>query len=57
MTIKTIQNITDNMKIIDDDGLSKELTKRTVIDMVKIAWGTFMLAWIMNIAYYKVSSV
>ena len=45
------------MKIIDDDGLSKELTKRTVIDMVKIAWGTFMLAWKMNIAYYKVSSV
>ena len=45
------------MKIIDDDGLSHELTKRTVIDMVQIAWGTFIAAWIMNIAYYKVSSI
>ena len=45
------------MTIIDDDGLSHELTKRTVIDMVQIAWGTFIAAWIMNIAYYKVSSI
>ena len=59
LTIKTVQNIkiTDNMTIIDDDGLSHELTKRTVIDMVQIAWGTFIAAWIMNIAYYKVSSI
>ena len=57
MTIQTDQNITGDMKIVDDDGISRELSRETVTTMVGIAWGTFMLAWIMNIAYYKVSSI
>ena len=56
MTIKTVQNITDDMKIVDDDGISQDLSRKTVINMIGIAWGTFILAWIMNIAYYKVKT-
>ena len=54
LTIQTDQNVTDDMKIVDDDGISRELSRETVTTMIGIAWGTFILAWIMNIAYYKV---
>ena len=43
------------MKIVDDNGVAQDLTPATVQSMIGAGWAAFVTAWIINIAFYKVS--
>ena len=45
----------EKMEIIDDYGISHELTINQVTTMIIIGWVTFFLAWIITLAFYKVT--
>ena len=47
-------NVTDEMKLIDVNGNPHVMTPRQVGVMIIIGWASFLLAWIMNIMFYKV---
>ena len=53
MTIATLASVTHDMKLIDVNGVSHELTEAQVRMMVMIGWLTFLAAWVMNILFYK----
>ena len=42
------------MKLIDVNGNPHRLTPQQVITMIIVGWAAFLLAGMMNIAYYKV---
>ena len=42
------------MKLIDVNGDPHRLTPDQVITMIIVGWAAFLLAGVMNIAYYKV---
>ena len=42
------------MKLIDVNGNAHKLTPQQVIGMIIVGWVAFLLAGVMNIAYYKV---
>ena len=45
--------MTNDMKIIDVNGLPHELTESQVRMMITIGWLTFLAAWVMTICFYK----
>jgi len=45
--------MTNDMKLIDVNGLPHELTEYQVRMMITIGWLTFLAAWIMTICFYK----
>ena len=47
-------NVTDEMKLIDVNGNPHVMTPSQVSVMIIIGWTSFLLAWIMNIMFYKV---
>ena len=47
-------SLTDDMKLIDVNGNTHELTKFQVRMIVITGWLTFLFAWIMNILFYMV---
>ena len=54
LTIATWINMSDDMKLIDVNGFSHKLTSFHVHMMMLTGWLSFILAWIMNILYYKI---
>ena len=54
LTISTAGMIHDGMKIVDDNGDDRNLPPATVKTMIGVGWAAFVLAWIINIAFYKV---
>ena len=57
LTIHTVHKIHDDMKIVDDDGDAQDLLPATVKTMIGVGWAAFATAWIINIAFYKVSYI
>ena len=57
LTIFTVHKIHDNMKIVDDNGDAQDLPPATVKTMIGVGWAAFVSAWIINIAFYKVSYI
>ena len=57
LTISTADKIHDNMKIVDDNGDAQDLPPATVQTMIGAGWAAFISAWIINIAFYKVSNL
>jgi len=53
LTLATLLNITDNMKLIDVNGVKHEFKSDHIYMMLKVGWIFFLLAWILNIIYYK----
>ena len=51
MTIATLENMTNDMKLIDVNGLPHDLTEYQV-HMITIGWLTFLAAWVMTICFY-----
>ena len=47
-------SLTDDMKLIDINGNSHELTKFQVRVLILTGWLAFLSAWIMNILFYMV---
>ena len=56
LTISTAGKIHDDMKIVDDNGDAQDLPPATVQTMIGVGWAAFVSAWIINIAFYKVSN-
>ena len=54
LTISTLVNVTDDMKLIDVNGNPHVMTPHQVSVMIIIGWVSFLCAWIMNILFYKV---
>ena len=54
LTITTELYISNDMKLVDTNGYSHELTPHQVRMMMTIGWLTFFLSWIMNISFYAV---
>ena len=54
MTISTIVNVTEEMKLIDVNGNPHVMTPHQVSVMITIGWVSFLSAWVMNILFYKV---
>ena len=57
LIIHTVNKIHDDMKIVDDNGDDHNLLPVTVKTMIGVGWGAFVSAWIINIAFYKVSYI
>ena len=53
LTLATIVNITDEMKLIDVNGVEHEFKSEHVHMMLHVGWSFFFIAWILNIIYYK----
>ena len=47
-------NLSDNMRLIDVNGIPHPMSKFQVRMMMLIGWMAFLLAWLMNILFYKV---
>ena len=47
-------SLTDDMKLIDVNGITHELTKFQVRMIILTGWLTFLSSWIMNILFYMV---
>ena len=45
--------MTNDMKLIDVNGLPHDLTEHQVKMMITIGWLTFLAAWVMTICFYK----
>ena len=54
LTMSTELYISDQMKLVDTNGYSHELTPLQVRMMMAIGWLSFFLSWIMNISFYAV---
>ena len=52
--MSTAGMIHEDMKIVDDNGDDHDLPPATVKTMIGAGWAAFVLAWIINIAFYKV---
>ena len=53
LTIAIVLSITDDMKLLDVNGAEKKLTRSDVHWMMVTGWFTFIIAWILDIIYYK----
>ena len=47
-------SLSDSMKLMDVNGNTHPLTKHQVRMMILLGWMAFLLAWLMNILFYKV---
>ena len=56
LTISTAEKIHDDMQLVDDNGDAQDLPPATVQTMIGAGWAAFVSAWIINIAFYKVSN-
>ena len=54
LTASTVAYMKPEMKLIDVNGDPHRLTPDQVITMIIVGWAAFLLAGVMNIAYYKV---
>ena len=54
LTASTVAYMNPEMKLIDVNGDPHRLTPDQVTKMIIVGWAAFMLAGVMNIAYYKV---
>ena len=54
--MSTAGMIHEDMKIVDDNGDDHDLPPATVKTMIGAGWAAFVSAWIINIAFYKVSN-
>ena len=54
LTMSTELYISNQMKLVDTNGYSHELTPLQVRMMMTIGWLSFFLSWIMNISFYAV---
>ena len=52
--MSTVTFINPDMKLIDVNGNPHRLTPQQVTTMLITGWAAFLLAGVMNIAYYKV---
>ena len=52
--MSTEVSLTDDMKLIDVNGNSHELTKLQVRMIILTGWLAFLSSWIMNILFYMV---
>ena len=54
LTTSTVASMSPEMKLIDVNGNAHKLTPQQVTGMIIVGWVAFLLAGVMNIAYYKV---
>ena len=54
LTVSIEASLSDNMRLIDVNGNPNPMTKFQVRMMIMIGWLSFLLAWLMNILFYKV---
>ena len=54
LTASTVAYMSPEMKLIDVNGDPHRLTPDQVTTMIIVGWAAFLLAGVMNIAYYKV---
>ena len=52
-TIAIALSVTDEMKLLDVTGAEKKLTRSDVHWMMVTGWISFIIAWVLDIIYYK----